>query len=204
MRPFEFILLVAGLDPWDDSAVAALLDRNHDITVGQRGELAEVGVYVEAPDAKTAALHAIEVVETAVTCSRVVGVEEDLVAASDVAERLDCSAELIRLWATGQRGPGGFPAPRGFVGSHQTRVWRWADVHAWLAEHRPDDVADMPEPIPSAVADELNANHLSRQPKVQVLPMQVVTASRSTYHSGRGLPERREPDVGVARTAVTA
>jgi hypothetical protein len=59
---------------------------------------------------------------------------DDLVTAADIARRLRRSKESVRLLIAGKRGPGGFPAPVRGIG-HRTRIWRWAEVAAWLAGH---------------------------------------------------------------------
>ena len=63
---------------------------------------------------------------------------------NDLAVRLGRTAESVRLLATDERGPGGFPPAAGVVGKG-VRVWRWADVRPWLALHgmtAPDDTAE--------------------------------------------------------------
>jgi hypothetical protein len=71
--------------------------------------------------------------------SRVRGVDPDLVGITDIANRVDVTREAVRLWAKGERGPGGFPAPvssisRGDKGA-STLIWEWYEVSEWLAEH---------------------------------------------------------------------
>ncbi len=82
-----------------------------------------------------AILSAIHDVRAAGVAHDVLRVEpDDLVTAADIAQRVGRSKESIRLLVAGKRGPGDFPAPvRGI--DHRTRMWRWAEVAAWLAEH---------------------------------------------------------------------
>lgn len=58
---------------------------------------------------------------------------DDLVTASEIAERLGRTRESIRLLIAGKRGPGGFPAPISHLRS-RSRLWRWADVAAWAGQ----------------------------------------------------------------------
>ena len=51
---------------------------------------------------------------------------------SDVAERTGRTRESIRLLTTGERGPGGFPAPATHFRVRQ-RMWRWQEVAGWFA-----------------------------------------------------------------------
>ena len=70
--------------------------------------------------------------------ARVIRVEPDeLVTASEIAERTGRTRESIRLLAAGKRGQGGFPPPlRGM--KSRIRLWRWAEVALWLAEREGD------------------------------------------------------------------
>jgi len=88
----------------------------------------------EAESPREAILSAVHDVEKAGLGARVIRVEpDDLVTASEIAERTGRSRESIRLLAAGKRGQGGFPPPfRGM--KRRTRLWRWSEVALWLAE----------------------------------------------------------------------
>lgn len=60
---------------------------------------------------------------------------DNMVTLSDIAARAGVSHEAARLWASGQRGPGKFPAPA-LITSGGERVWDWEQVASWLAEYR--------------------------------------------------------------------
>lgn len=85
----------------------------------------------------------------------VTGIEDgDLVMLKDIAERLGCTYESVRLLANGKRGPGGFPAPHGTDG---WMFYSWTAVCDWLRRNnRGGGVADDRGRILSA------ANHLLR------------------------------------------
>lgn len=164
MDLYEVTLLVAGLDDRDDATVDRLHAMIEDVSVTDRGDLAEVTVWLEAPTAEAAVREAHVQIESAVTSCAVRQVDLDVVAASDIAVRLDQSREAVRLWVTGARGPGRFPAPLGVVGGRNaTRVWAWADVYGWLTGAKPDLVDGMPRPVPTAVATIVNAQLMSNQ-----------------------------------------
>ncbi|GAB3659154.1 hypothetical protein GCM10027589_20140 [Actinocorallia lasiicapitis] len=80
-------------------------------------------------EAKTLAKAMIEVIlitESATTDLTVRRAEADpLLAMREIADRVGRTVESVRLAVTGQRGPGGFPAPE----TH--RLWRWSQVAAW-------------------------------------------------------------------------
>lgn len=53
----------------------------------------------------------------------------ELVSQADIARRLDVARETVRLWALGERGPGGFPPAA--AGDRRNRLYRWVDVACW-------------------------------------------------------------------------
>lgn len=62
---------------------------------------------------------------------RVLRIEpDDLVTASEIAERLGRTRESVRLLIAGARGGGGFPAPVSHVRT-RNRLWRWSEVATW-------------------------------------------------------------------------
>jgi hypothetical protein len=67
--------------------------------------------------------------------------DEDLLTLADVADRIGQSRESVRRYATGERGPGGFPPPvnpaRG-----GTVFYRWSEVAPWMREHLGVEVPD--------------------------------------------------------------
>lgn len=78
-------------------------------------------------DAIQSAITAIEGVDDL----RVVHIEpDDLVTASDIADRLHRTRESIRLLIAGRRGRGDFPRPIANVRG-RSRRWRWTDVLSW-------------------------------------------------------------------------
>lgn len=71
---------------------------------------------------------------------RAVGVAcDNMVTLRDIADRIGRTREAVRLWASGERGPGGFPAPE-LITTGGEKVWDWEQVAYWLRWHR--DVID--------------------------------------------------------------
>lgn len=68
----------------------------------------------------------------------VTGAKEDLVVTEEIAERARVTTTAVRYWITGERGPGGFPAPR--VRHQRNSLYSWAEVSAWLAAARLGEV----------------------------------------------------------------
>lgn len=90
---------------------------------------AEVAVDADTLAAAIAtAVHAFESIGVAVT-----GVQtEDTVSLKDIAARMGRTYESVRRLASGQRGPGRFPAP---FSTDSWALYSWAEVSAWLAAH---------------------------------------------------------------------
>jgi hypothetical protein len=101
-----------------------------------RGGIAYLEFDREAEELQGAILSAVKDVEKAKIGVRVARVEPgDFVNASEIARRLDCSREYVRLLTQGKRGKGKFPSPCSGVTS-KTLVWSWAEVVRWLLEHQ--------------------------------------------------------------------
>lgn len=88
----------------------------------------------EAPSFAEAIVSAVGDVEGAAAVTVVGAGQEDLVSMADIARRSGRSREAVRLWAAGERGPGGFPSscwrsPGG------ERFWNWPEVAAWVRAH---------------------------------------------------------------------
>jgi len=59
---------------------------------------------------------------------------DDFVGYSDIANYVGMTHEAVRLIATGKRGPGDFPKPRGYIGvaTNRSPLWTWAEVSPWF------------------------------------------------------------------------
>lgn len=125
----DFTLIIEGLDLDDDAQGDALFERCDDATFGEVDGVGYGDFHREAESLVEAVLSAIRDVE-AIPGLRVTHAEPDtLVTAAEIAERLECSKEYVRLLAKGERGAG-FPAPVSHARG-RNRLWRWADVAAW-------------------------------------------------------------------------
>ncbi len=132
----QFTLIVDGPDLQDDANLAALYAAGcDDATAGRVGTVQYLDFDREAESFPAAVEEAVDAVEGAVPGAQVVHLEpDDLVTMAEIAQRVGRTRESIRLYITGARGPGGFPAPETHLRSRH-RMWRWSAVAPWLAEN---------------------------------------------------------------------
>lgn len=128
----HFELTVSG--PLTDERLDALFEAGcDDATLSSKGELIFAAFDRQAPTLPDAVISAIRAIET-VSGLEVLHVDpDDLVWASEIAERTSRTRQSVGQLIKGMRGPGGFPSPT----SHATRnpLWCWAEVEAWFAAY---------------------------------------------------------------------
>lgn len=104
----------------------------------------------EAPSWAKAIVTAVSDIEDTVPGLRVTGAgQDDIVSALEIAQRTRRTREAVRLWATGQRGPGDFPAPA-WESPGGERFWHWRDVARWARERMNLAVEAVPDEIRQA------------------------------------------------------
>jgi len=110
---------------------------------------------------------------------RVVRIEpDDLVTASEIAERLGRTRESIRLLASGRRGGGTFPVPASHLRA-RGRLWRWADVLGWAGASDNDrEAAQLVAAVNAAL--ELQTRKASLAAPVRDVLKQVTTTKTTT------------------------
>lgn len=138
----QFRLLLSDARAVEDYDVADKLFEAgfDDVTFGVHAGLPFADVSRAGESLEAVVLDAMNSIEEALMPTVVVRVEPDeLVTASRIAERIGRTRQSVALLISGDRGPGGFPAPLTFVDS-QTRVWRWTEVQRWLETSKDLDV----------------------------------------------------------------
>lgn len=157
MPTHTFTLLIDGPDLQTEAGC-------DDALFGARDHIQCADFDRDAPNFAVAVGSAIRDVERAISGARVLRVEpEEFVSLAAIAERTGKSRECVRLWAEGQRGPGGFPSALRWIDA-RTRLWRWSDVVEWLTKNSvvvtttPDD-ADVIVTINSLLE---MSNHIQR------------------------------------------
>jgi hypothetical protein len=131
----NFVLVLDGASSVGDGLEDALYSAGcDDAILAFRNGVAYLEFDRDHRSFQEAILAAVKNVESAKRGVTVAHVEpDDLVNASEVARRLACTREYVRLLVAGQRGRGGFPVPlAGVTGT--TLFWSWAAVVRWLLE----------------------------------------------------------------------
>ncbi len=167
MAEHHFTLTIRG--PLTDARLDALFEAGcDDATFSTKGELT-FGEFdreaVSLVDAVVSAITAVESVEGA----EVLHVDPDeLVWASEIAERTGRSRQSIDQLVRGRRGPGRFPTPL----SHATRnpLWRWSEVETWLAAYEGRSADTERSAVFGALNGALEARHGLRSSK-QTAPL---------------------------------
>lgn len=154
MAHFLFSVIVDGLDAQDDAQVDLLAELPEVLVLSDADGAVEVHVEIEAPASEAAVRAAVLILESAAPGVRVERIELDLVAASDIAERVEVSRQAVTNWATGRRSGPPFPSPLGRIAGG-TRVWAWSQVLPWLQASQ--HATDHETALDYAVIVELNA-----------------------------------------------
>ncbi len=135
MATFNFTLIVEGPDLQADSAVDALFEAGcDDALAGRTDGVQYLDFDRESESLEDAVLSAVADIE------RVEGMEvariadAGLASMADIAVRTGRTRESVRLLVSGERGPGGFPAPVTDPRSRY-RLWRIFEVEQWMRLH---------------------------------------------------------------------
>jgi hypothetical protein len=130
-------LVVTGVD-LDDAATLDLVGAHFDdLTWHSESGQHIATLYTAAADPISAAVEVADAISAELPGARVTGIDPQLVALGDIADRLNISSEAVRLWAAGKRrAHTPFPAPAGHVSVGRTvmKIWSWPDVLTWLRE----------------------------------------------------------------------
>lgn len=132
MSEQHFELTVRG--ELNDARLDALIEAGcDDATFSAKGELIFAAFDRDSDTMLDAVVSAISDIES-VEGLEVLHVDPDeLVWASEIAERTGRTRQSVDQLIKAQRGPGGFPDPA----THATRnpLWRWSEVEAWFAAY---------------------------------------------------------------------
>jgi hypothetical protein len=131
-----FTLILSGASELTIEIQDALFEAGcDDALLGCRDGVLFLDFDREAASLQKAIASTIADVEAADIGLRVVRVEpDDLITTSEIARRIGQSRESIRLYAHGQRGPGGFPPPISGI-KRRSPLYRWTEVAGWLAQN---------------------------------------------------------------------
>jgi predicted DNA-binding transcriptional regulator AlpA len=174
-----YVFRLAVSDPIDDQGANRLFEAGVDDgspETGPRGH--SIGFDREATSLREAVLSAIREVEEA--GFKVLRVEPDeLVSASDIAERTGRSRQSISALINGTRGPGAWPRP--VAGNVRSPLWRWSDVQAWFQKFdRSQQVNEEEAALLAAINDLLAARnaleHVKKRDRATIVRQLVALA----------------------------
>ena len=141
-----------------DALLDALFEAGcDDATISNKGDPIFAEFDREAASMLDAVISAISDVES-VDDLEVLHVDPDeLVWASEIAERVGRTRQSVDQLIKGQRGPGGFPLPA----SHATRnpLWRWSEVEMWFAGYEGREPETERSIVLGAINGALQARH---------------------------------------------
>jgi len=142
-REHDFALIVAGVTDLTPEIESGLFEAGcDDATLSIQHGLLYMEFSRAAESLKEAILSAIRDVRGSGVGGEVLRVDScELVTASDIARRLGRSRQLVHQYITGQRGPGGFPAPECHL-ADRAPLWGWCAVSRWLVANdllRPEE-----------------------------------------------------------------
>ncbi len=130
-------LLVTGLD-LDDEATLDVIGAHFDnLTWHSEAGQVIATLHTTSNHPVAQAVDIARAMTATVPGARVSGVDPQLVALGDIADRLGISSEAVRLWAAGKRRAGTpFPAPTGRVSTGRTvmKIWSWPAVLTWIRQ----------------------------------------------------------------------
>lgn len=131
MPRYHVYVSYRNLDIDDMDLVEAILEFADYIHFGAVDSRVRAQAFMEATSAEQAVATLVEDVHRAAPTAEPIAADLSLVSVSEIAADLDLNRETVRLWTTGQRGPGDFPAPVDVVGD-RIKVWAASDVWLWL------------------------------------------------------------------------
>ena len=131
MDRYVFAVIVDGLDSSDDRVVDAVDAHPELVLLTDVDGVITLHVEIEGASSESAIRAAAHLIESELRGVSVRQIDLDLVAATDIAERVGVSRQAVTNWATGKRNGDAFPPPIGHVAGG-TRIWPWSVVLPWL------------------------------------------------------------------------
>lgn len=160
-REYDFALILDGVRELTTDVEDALFEAGcDDATLSVQYGCICMEFARSALTLKDAILSAIRDVRKANIGAVVLRVDEcDLVTPAEIARRTERSRQNIHQFITGQRGPGGFPAPECNLTEGQP-LWTWCSVSYWLCQNdmiRPEELQEAQ--VVAAINNALEAAH---------------------------------------------
>lgn len=163
MTNHHFTLIVEGPDLQSEDVFDALFEAGcDDALVGRSNGVQYLDFDRDAATLQDAILTAVADVEKVEGVEVVRLVDAGLVSMADIATRVGRTSESIRLLATGERGPGGFPPPVNDPRSRY-RLWRSSEVHHWFEHSLGEGPIEEDDQVRAAINAGLELRHHRRR-----------------------------------------
>ncbi len=161
MTTHIFTLIVVGPDLQSDETVDALFEAGcDDAIVGRADGIQYLEFDREAASLEDAVLSAVADVEQIDGAEVLRIADAGLASMAVIAARTGRTRESVRLLISGDRGPGGFPAPVTDPRSRY-RLWQISDVERWLRAHGGEIDESRDEHVLAAINAGLELRHHS-------------------------------------------
>lgn len=206
-KTYEFTLELAGPDVTAEETFDLLSSATDDSALFRRsGESQFADFDVESQSFAEAVISAIRQLDGALPHLRVIKVEpEDLVNASEIAERSGRSRQSISQLANGKRGSGDFPRPIAHTNS-SSPLWSWSSVSDWFSQS--DEELSEPQLIAEFVAmlnGKLDAReHQRRLNEIAAAGMAAAALQEAPSQRRLMVGRRRKPSASVSKVVIAA
>lgn len=134
MTTYRVLITYTQIDTEDLDVLEAIAATAPDAYFGSVDGVEHVDAVIDATTATDAVEQLVQAIHDAAPDAEPHEVRLSLVTVSDIAAGVGLNREAVRLWTTGKRGPGGFPAPMDTVGD-RVKVWAASEVWHWLVTH---------------------------------------------------------------------
>lgn len=134
---YDFVLIVGGIHELTDEIANTLFESGcSDATVSMNYGNLYIEFSRKSPSFIDAVLSAIgDVRKAGIAGAKVLMVDDcNLVTQAEIARRARKSRQCINQYISGERGPGGFPAPECCM-TEGVPLWAWCAVSYWLWQH---------------------------------------------------------------------
>lgn len=152
MQRYQVVVTYSCLDVEDLEVMELVLEYVPDAMVVCVDGRTRVQAIIAAHCAQNAVEDLVNAIHRAAPEAEPGSVQMELQSVSEIAAAVGLNREAVRLWSTGQRGPGDFPHPIDVVSGDRIKVWSTHDVWNWLAAN----ALPCPDARPLSIAESVD------------------------------------------------